>query len=440
MAADRRRARQEALVRALDAEAVDGLVVTSHANIRYLTGFSGSAAVVAVTRADVLLVTDFRYDEQARAEAGEVARVEVDSTSVWDRFFQELATLGPLGTLGYEAHALSVHDAERFAQAGKAWRWVPTTELVERLRAAKDEGEVAAIRGAAQLAGEALGQTLVQVRPGMTELAIAGVLEGALRRLGSEGHPFATIVASGPRSALPHARSTRRAVAAGEWLLLDFGAQVDGYCADITRTVVVGARATERQRRADRRRPSCRAGGAGAPERRADGPIGAHVALGAMNLDVIAQLVRILRQAPELGAIEVRWGLFGAWSSVRVSRAGHSTNESGQHVVVAQPHAAMPVAAPGAPVPAPVAAPQSHLVEIKSPMVGTFYSAPEPGAEPYVKAGSRVATGQVVCIIEAMKIMNEIESEVAGVVREVLVENAQPVEFGQLLFRVDPHA
>src|SRR5438093_486439 len=199
MAADRRRARQEALVRALEAEALDGLVVTSHANIRYLTGFSGSAAVVAVTRADVLLVTDFRYDAQARLEAGAVARVEVDSTSVWDRFFKELALLGPLSTLGYEAHALSVHDAERFAQAGKAWRWMPTTELVERLRAAKDEGEVAAIRGAALLAGEALRQTLAQVHPGMTELAIAGVLAGALRRLGREGHPFATDVASGPR-------------------------------------------------------------------------------------------------------------------------------------------------------------------------------------------------------------------------------------------------
>jgi acetyl-CoA carboxylase biotin carboxyl carrier protein len=73
-------------------------------------------------------------------------------------------------------------------------------------------------------------------------------------------------------------------------------------------------------------------------------------------------------------------------------------------------------------------------------MVGTFYTAPEPGAEPYVKVGSRVAPRQVVCIIEAMKIMNEIESEVAGVVREVLVENSQPVEFGQALFRVDPHA
>src|SRR5258708_37347298 len=96
MAADRRRARQEALVRALDAEALDGLVVTSHANIRYLTGFSGSAAVVAITRADVLLVTDFRYDEQARAEAGGGARVEVDSTRGGERFFKGLATLGPL--------------------------------------------------------------------------------------------------------------------------------------------------------------------------------------------------------------------------------------------------------------------------------------------------------------------------------------------------------
>ena len=159
-----------------------------------------------------------------------------------------------------------------------------------------------------------------------------------------------------------------------------------------------------------------------------------------MNLDIIAQLVQILKDAPELGAIEVRRGLFGAWSSVRVSKAGHSTNEAGHHVVLAPPHVPPPAAGAGAPVAAAAPATPSHLMEIKSPMVGTFYSAPEPGAEPYVKAGSRVATGQVVCIIEAMKIMNEIESEVAGVVREVLVENAQPVEFGQLLFRVDPHA
>src|SRR2546429_299671 len=103
-------------------------------------------------------------------------------------------------------------------------------------------------RPAAALGGEALRQALPRVRVGMTELEIAGILEGALRRLGSEGHPFPTIVASGARTALPHARSSRRTLVAGEWLLLDFGAQVDGYCADITRTVVVGARATDAQR------------------------------------------------------------------------------------------------------------------------------------------------------------------------------------------------
>jgi acetyl-CoA carboxylase biotin carboxyl carrier protein len=78
--------------------------------------------------------------------------------------------------------------------------------------------------------------------------------------------------------------------------------------------------------------------------------------------------------------------------------------------------------------------------EVKSPMVGTFYSAPEPGAKPYVSVGSRVSKGQILCIIEAMKIMNEIESEVSGVVTEVLATDAQPVEYGQPLFRVDPNA
>jgi acetyl-CoA carboxylase biotin carboxyl carrier protein len=163
-----------------------------------------------------------------------------------------------------------------------------------------------------------------------------------------------------------------------------------------------------------------------------------------MKLDIIAQLVQILKDAPDVGAIEIRRGLFGAWSSVRVSKAGHVMGNAGGHVLVSQapppggstaPSAAgHAAAAPAAPVPA-----ASHLLEIKSPMVGTFYSAPEPGAQPYAKVGTRVNTGQVVCIIEAMKIMNEIESEVGGVVKEVCVQNAQPVEFGQVLYRVDPN-
>jgi Xaa-Pro aminopeptidase len=233
-----------------EGEGLDALLVTARPNIRYLTGFSGSAGLAVATRADLLLVTDFRYAEQARAEAGAVARVEIEAASVWDRLLKELPTLGPLATVGYEAHALTVKDAERFSApgAGKAWRWKATSDLVERQRARKDAGEIAAIRAAATLAGEALRVTIAAVRPGQTEVEIAGLLEGALRRLGSEAHPFPAIVASGPRSALPHAQTSRRTVAVGEWLLLDFGAVVDGYCADITRTVVVGARATEAQR------------------------------------------------------------------------------------------------------------------------------------------------------------------------------------------------
>jgi acetyl-CoA carboxylase biotin carboxyl carrier protein len=84
-------------------------------------------------------------------------------------------------------------------------------------------------------------------------------------------------------------------------------------------------------------------------------------------------------------------------------------------------------------------APVSNLLEVKSPMVGTYYSAPEPGSKPYVTPGTRIAKRQVLCIIEAMKIMNEIESEFDGVVREVCVQDAHPVEYGQVLFRIDPN-
>ena len=247
--ADSRPDRHAALVALLETEGLDALLVTSRPNIRYLTGFSGSAGVVVATPDALLLVTDFRYDEQARQQSGAVARVEIESASVWDRLFKELPSLGALGLVGFESHAVSVKDAERFATGPAAtWRWKAAGELVERLRARKDAGEIRAIRAAAEVAGNALRDTLLTVRPGQTELQIAGVLEGALRRHGSENHPFPTIVASGPRSALPHAHTSARAVAAGEWLLLDFGAAVEGYCADVTRTVVVGRRADEGQR------------------------------------------------------------------------------------------------------------------------------------------------------------------------------------------------
>jgi acetyl-CoA carboxylase biotin carboxyl carrier protein len=104
---------------------------------------------------------------------------------------------------------------------------------------------------------------------------------------------------------------------------------------------------------------------------------------------------------------------------------------------------AQPVSAPAAPAASAAeapAAPRSNLVEIKSPMVGTFYRSPAPEAPAYVETGSRVAKGQTLCILEAMKLMNELESDLAGTIREICVENGEPVEYGQVLFRIEPSA
>lgn len=163
-----------------------------------------------------------------------------------------------------------------------------------------------------------------------------------------------------------------------------------------------------------------------------------------MNISDIERLTRILKEHPEVGSIEVK-GWFGR--GLIVTRNGSSPALAAAPVYQAPP----PPPAAHAPHPAPAAeareapraesapAAAAHLKEIKSPMVGTFYKAPEPGAEPYIKVGSRVVAGQTVCIIEAMKIMNEIEAEISGVVREISVEDTQPVEFGTVLFRVDPN-
>jgi acetyl-CoA carboxylase biotin carboxyl carrier protein len=158
-----------------------------------------------------------------------------------------------------------------------------------------------------------------------------------------------------------------------------------------------------------------------------------------IDLKDVRRLAELLRESPEIGSIELK-GWFG--TGVVITR----TAMAGPGYVPA-PVPAAPLAPPVAAAPAPVAeaaapkapAPSAQLKEIKSPMVGTFYKAPEPGAEPYAKVGTRVSAGQTVCIIEAMKIMNEIEAEFGGVIREVCVEDAQPVEFGQVLYRVDPN-
>jgi acetyl-CoA carboxylase biotin carboxyl carrier protein len=169
-----------------------------------------------------------------------------------------------------------------------------------------------------------------------------------------------------------------------------------------------------------------------------------------MDISLVEKLVELLSNS-EAQTIEVTKKFWT--TTIRVSK-NSATPTSGpvtyqvSAAPAAEPLPASSAASPSSPAPSlgevgeegeVVAARAVSLTEIKSPMVGTFYAQPEPGAEPYVQVGSRIGVGQTLCIIEAMKIMNPLDAEVSGVVKEIAVQDAQPVEFGQVLFRVDPN-
>ncbi len=166
-----------------------------------------------------------------------------------------------------------------------------------------------------------------------------------------------------------------------------------------------------------------------------------------IDFKILEKLLGLLENS-EADSIEIKQGLFSTTVKVSKSPMGSGSGPVTYQVgSPANPGSVGPAPAPaaggevaaGAETSGAVEAPPARLIEIKSPMVGTLYARPEPGAEPYVRKGSRVSPGKTLCIIEAMKIMNPLDSEVSGVIVETLVEDAQPVEFGQVLFRVDPN-
>ena len=244
-------ARIPGLRETLDAAGCDALLVTRMVNIRYLTGFTGSAALLLVTPDDVVFVTDGRYRDQSAQElaaAGVDATVHVGMTRAEQQ--SQIASSAGLGRFGLEAEAVTWGQQRRFA---KDWfpaaELVPTENLVEGLRRIKDEGEVDRIAAAASIADAALAVVRDSLVEGPTEKEIALNLDFEMRRGGAEGSSFETIVASGENGAKPHHRPTDRRVGAGELVVIDFGALVDGYCSDMTRTLCVGEPASATARR-----------------------------------------------------------------------------------------------------------------------------------------------------------------------------------------------
>ena len=230
-----------ALVReAMGPAGCDALLVSSLANVRYLTGFSGSAGQVLVREGDAVLVTDGRYATSAAAEvAGSGVRVEALPAASQPELLAQLVA-------GTERLALE-SDHVTWAQV-RSWSegWakdatlVPSSGLVERLRERKAPGELSRLVAAAAVADEALARVLPLLGDGPSEVEVAVAIEAEMRRLGAEAPAFPTIVASGPGGAEPHHRAGSRKILPGDMVTIDFGARVDGYCSDTTRTVVAG--------------------------------------------------------------------------------------------------------------------------------------------------------------------------------------------------------
>jgi Xaa-Pro aminopeptidase len=219
----------------LELKELDALVVTNLANVRYLTGYTGSNGVAVVGPEERLFFTDFRYMTQAAAQVSgfEVIRGERDLLGdVAERVS---------GRVGFEDAHVSVRKLERLrGLVGGRAELVAAGDLVEELRAVKEPAEVEAIRAAAQLADEALTQVLSRRLVGRTEHDVAVDLEHTMRVLGADAASFGSIVASGTHGALPHAEPRAEQIPGGVLVTIDWGALVDGYCSDCTRTYATG--------------------------------------------------------------------------------------------------------------------------------------------------------------------------------------------------------
>ncbi len=225
-----------------DAE-TDAVLVTALPNIRYLTGFTGSAGLLLVTAEEALLTTDGRYRTQAAEQlqsAGVAGAVELVVGGVPAQRQALVALAAPCGRIGLEAEHITWAAQRRWADTLTANQLVPTTGMVEGLRRRKDAGEVARMTRAAAIADAALPEVLALLGRGASEQTVALALDSAMRRLGAEDRAFETIVASGPNAAKPHARPSGRRIARGDLVVIDFGAQFDGYRSDMTRTFCVG--------------------------------------------------------------------------------------------------------------------------------------------------------------------------------------------------------
>ncbi|MFE4711097.1 MULTISPECIES: Xaa-Pro peptidase family protein [Paenibacillus] len=227
------------LRKALLDQGLDAILITSDINRRYLSGFTGSSGYVLVTGDEAYLLTDFRYMTQAADQSNGLKVVEHAS-----KFLDTVRELLPAGNnvrIGFEQDQVAYSAYTAYAEALKPAELVPVSKAVENLRTYKDEEELAVMRRAGALADDTFRHILNVIKPGMTERDVDLEMEFYMRTHGATSSSFDTIVASGERSSMPHGVASSRVIKGNEFITLDFGALLDGYCSDLTRTIALGS-------------------------------------------------------------------------------------------------------------------------------------------------------------------------------------------------------
>lgn len=221
----------------MEKKKLDAFIVTSAQNRRYISGFTGSAGLLIITKSKQLFITDFRYMEQATEQAPDFEIIEHKQSIIQEAAAQLLKEGAQQA--GFEHEDVTFALYQQFQNAVNA-DLIPASGLIEELRLIKSEAELAIIKTAAEIADAAYTHILTFVKPGMKEIEVSNELEFFMRKQGATQSSFDTIVASGYRSALPHGVASDKEIQKGELVTLDYGALYNGYCSDITRTFAVG--------------------------------------------------------------------------------------------------------------------------------------------------------------------------------------------------------
>ncbi|MED3562508.1 aminopeptidase P family protein [Bacillus xiapuensis] len=227
----------EKLRKSFAGSGIDGVLITSPYNRRYVSNFTGTAGVVLISSEKALFITDFRYIEQASKQCEGYEIIKFSST-IPEEVAKQAKQLG-INKLGFEADYLTFSEFKSYEKVVEG-ELLPVSGLIEKLRLIKTDAEIKILKEAADIADAAFKHILDFIRPGKTELEVANELEFFMRRAGATSSSFDTIVASGYRSALPHGVASDKVIEAGDFVTLDYGAYYKGYVSDITRTVAVG--------------------------------------------------------------------------------------------------------------------------------------------------------------------------------------------------------